>query len=293
MRGILSFMVAISLMPGTAVAQSLADGRAVQMIEMGNPLRFHPGQGRGTIATGARKIEGSSPPSFQIYLVGQPEAQQLPVSEAPTVNTQGEGMDARPPQTAIAAIEIPLWMRSGSVNLPFSSDACSHVAYRPSGLLDAEAERRRATHFGIMRDVACQYGIPVGLFDAMIISESQYDPFVVSPKGAFGLTQLMPLTAAELGVDRYDRLGNLRGGARYLRAQLDRYGAYHLALAAYNAGPGRIRKGAVPQIGETRRYVAQTLANWDRLVGRQEHGLITVTQPPQSVRRRIATVTSF
>ncbi|WP_306812593.1 lytic transglycosylase domain-containing protein [Sphingobium sp. CFD-2] len=105
----------------------------------------------------------------------------------------------------------------------------------------------------------------MGLFDAMIISESRYDPSAISPKGAFGLTQLMPTTAIEMGVDRYDRVQNLQGGARYLRTQLDRYGAYHLALAAYNAGPGRIRKGAVPRIAETQDYVSRTLANWRRL----------------------------
>lgn len=293
MRGILAFMAAFSLMPGTAIAHSLADGRAVQVMEMSNSSRFLSDQGVETIASGARKIEGLSQPPFQMYVLGQPAPQKPSVPEAPVVNAQDEGVDAHPRHDAITAIEIPLWMRSGPVNLPFSSGTCSNVAYRPSGFLKVEAERRRATHFGLMRDVACQYGIPVGLFDAMIISESQYDPFVVSPKGAFGLTQLMPLTAAELGVDRYDRLGNLRGGARYLRAQLDRYGAYHLALAAYNGGPGRIRNGVVPQIGETRRYVAQTLANWDRLAGMQEHALITVTPPPRPVLHRIATVTIF
>src|SRR3546814_1654056 len=65
----------------------------------------------------------------------------------------------------------------------------------------------------------------------------------------------MPGTAAQLGVDRYHVESNLRGGAKYLRRQLDRFGHYHLALAAYNAGPGRVRNGAVPRIPETRDYV--------------------------------------
>src|SRR3546814_4973266 len=99
-----------------------------------------------------------------------------------------------------------------------------------------------------MSNIACEHGIPVGLFDAMIIRESQYQPNIYSPKNAFGLTQLMPGTAAQLGVDRYHVESNLRGGAKYLRRQLDRFGHYHLALAAYNAGPGRVRNGAVPRI---------------------------------------------
>jgi hypothetical protein len=55
-----------------------------------------------------------------------------------------------------------------------------------------------------MANIACQYGIPVGLFDAMIIRESRYNAAIYSPKNAFGLTQLMPDTAAGLGVNRYD-----------------------------------------------------------------------------------------
>src|SRR3546814_1831010 len=93
----------------------------------------------------------------------------------------------------------------------------------------------RATYYGLIINIACEHGIPVGLFDAMIIRESQYQPNIYSPKNAFGLTQLMPGTAAQLGVDRYHVESNLRGGAKYLRRQLDRFGHYHLALAAYNA----------------------------------------------------------
>ena len=76
----------------------------------------------------------------------------------------------------------------------------------------------------MMSDIACQYGVPVGLFDALIIRESRYDPTIWSPKSAYGLTQLMPLTARGLGVDRYNVADNLRGGAKYLRTQLDRFG---------------------------------------------------------------------
>jgi hypothetical protein len=64
----------------------------------------------------------------------------------------------------------------------------------------------------MMSSIACEYGIPVGLFDAMIIRESGYKAGIYSPKNAFGLTQLMPGTAADLGVNRYDVEQNLRGG---------------------------------------------------------------------------------
>ena len=76
--------------------------------------------------------------------------------------------------------------------------------------------------------------------------------------GARGLAQLMPGTARDLGVDPDDPFANLEGGARYLREQIDRFdGDLERALAAYNAGPGRvIRAGGIPRIRETQHYVA-------------------------------------
>jgi len=120
-------------------------------------------------------------------------------------------------------------------------------------------------YYAMMSNIACTYGIPTDLFDALIMQESRYRPDALSPKNAFGLTQLMPGTALQLGVDRYSIDGNLHGGARYLRQQLDRFGQYDLALAAYNAGPGRIRSGRMPGIAETRTYVGNVLSNWSRL----------------------------
>lgn len=99
------------------------------------------------------------------------------------------------------------------------------------------------------------------LRDELIADESAYRPDAVSPAGAGGLTQLMPGTALELGVrDRFDPDENLRGGADYLARQLVRYGDLRLALAAYNAGPGRVaRLGRVPDFAETQAYVATVI----------------------------------
>lgn len=181
-----------------------------------------------------------------------------------------EGVMQELPAPASLATPIPLWMRGGYESAMPSSryvPSCSLPDYRPTGFLRADAEFRRASFYDKMSRVACEYGIPVGLFDAMIIRESRYRPDIYSPKNAFGLTQLMPGTAAALGVDRYNIEQNLRGGAKYLRQQLDRFGQYHLALAAYNAGPGRVRNGRVPQIAETLAYVDNVLFNWSRLSG--------------------------
>ncbi len=95
------------------------------------------------------------------------------------------------------------------------------------------------------------------LYRANIEIESAYNPRALSDAGAIGLGQLMPDTARVLGVDPHDPHQNLDGSARYLLMMLDRFGDSRLALAAYNAGPGRvIRAGGIPRIRETQLYVA-------------------------------------
>src|SRR3546814_2015702 len=79
----------------------------------------------------------------------------------------------------------------------------------------------------------------------------------------------MPGTAKQLGVDRYSLHGNLRGAARYLSWQLREFGRVDLALAAYNAGPGRVRSvRRVPRITETQNYVSKILTNWRAIESR-------------------------
>lgn len=96
------------------------------------------------------------------------------------------------------------------------------------------------------------------LFQAMIEAESSYNPTAVSPKGAYGLGQLMPDTARALGVDPQDMLQNLDGAARYLLAQLAEFQSVDLALAAYNAGPHRVVEySGVPPFSETKAYITR------------------------------------
>ena len=166
-------------------------------------------------------------------------------------------------------VRVPQWMRTGVSNpRNFSAfapmiRACGQKAYLPSTLLSATAEGRRKILFPLVQQAACEAGLPVSLMDAMLIQESGYNPAAVSVKGAFGLGQLMPGTARYLGVDRYDIRGNLNGAARYLREHLTEFGDASLALAAYNAGPGRVRKSrGVPNISETKDYVRSILRNW-------------------------------
>ena len=111
---------------------------------------------------------------------------------------------------------------------------------------------------------ATKYGIDPKLLTALVKQESGFDPNARSGTGAVGLTQLMPATAAALGVaDPTDPVQSLDGGARYLREQLDTFGGDSAkALAAYNAGPGAVQKyGGVPPYAETQNYVSTILAD--------------------------------
>lgn len=102
-----------------------------------------------------------------------------------------------------------------------------------------------------------QYGVPEAILFAVMGQESGGNARARSPVGAQGLMQLMPGTAAGLGVkDAWDPAQNIMGGAKYLRAQYDKFGSWTKALAAYNAGPGAVTKyGGVPPYAETKNYV--------------------------------------
>lgn len=120
-----------------------------------------------------------------------------------------------------------------------------------------------------IEQAARRHGLDPRLLAALVKQESGFRADARSHAGAMGLTQLMPGTARELGVDPRDPIANLDGGARYLSQQLDRFGSVPLALAAYNAGPGRVASaGGVPQISETQHYVRNVSSFYADLGGR-------------------------
>jgi soluble lytic murein transglycosylase-like protein len=111
---------------------------------------------------------------------------------------------------------------------------------------------------------AKKYGLDPALLAGLVKQESGFNPTAGSPAGARGLTQLMPGTAAGLGVTNVlDPVQSLEGGAKYLRQQLDAFGGdVTRALAAYNAGPGAVQRyGGVPPYAETQNYVRAVQAN--------------------------------
>jgi cell wall-associated NlpC family hydrolase len=114
----------------------------------------------------------------------------------------------------------------------------------------------------MITQAANEAGVPPALVKAVAKAESGFDPKATSGVGAQGLMQLMPGTARGLGVtDPYDPLQSLRGGAKYLRQMLDRFGGdYEKAIAAYNAGPGAVaRYGGIPPYAETQAYVPRVM----------------------------------
>lgn len=142
---------------------------------------------------------------------------------------------------------------------PVALDLAPGTFMPPPAKAEPEAT---AEYVALARQAAELYSLPVELVLAVIRVESGFNPRAVSRTGAMGLMQLMPATAAELGVTNpFDPRQNVFGGARYLRMLLNMFdGSVSLALAGYNAGSGAVRRaGKIPAIPETQRYVASVL----------------------------------
>lgn len=191
-------------------------------------------------------------------------AQAFTDTPAPAPADDSTAESLPPAGRSAATLPNPFVTRAvGIVPAIYNSASCGELAYQPDYSHGRGAEQRRRIIYPLVHQIACEQGLPIGLFDALIMQESGYNYAAVSRKGALGLAQLMPATARHLGANPYAMVENLRGGARYLREQLDRFGRYDLALAAYNAGPERVaRDGRVPFIAETLGYVRNISAKW-------------------------------
>jgi len=152
-------------------------------------------------------------------------------------------------------------------SLPGAGDEMPPVACAPVDL-PARLERMRAMGIDChIKDVAIRYGVSEDLIAAIIETESSFDPRAVSRRGARGLMQLMPATAALLGVgDPFDPRENIEAGVRHLRALMDRFdNDLPLVLAAYNAGEQAvIQYGGIPPYPQTRQYVSRILRRLNR-----------------------------
>lgn len=215
--------------------------------------------------------------SFQLIIPGQEEPAEAQGSLIPPNGVASElaaefaPTESPVPQPLREAINVPAWMRTERAGrAPFQvqefarqpAGNCAQSQYLPYVGLPASGEARRRIYYRDMAAAACEVGIPVELYDSLIVQESRYNPSALSPMGAIGMAQLMPGTARDLRVaNPWDVVENLRGGARYLRQQLDEFQAWHLALGAYNAGPGSIRRhGGIPPYRETTSYVRSIMS---------------------------------
>ncbi|MEJ2001292.1 MAG: lytic transglycosylase domain-containing protein [Maritimibacter sp.] len=156
-----------------------------------------------------------------------------------------------------AAFSNALKVLDGRAAQQYSSSVRLTPHYQPdSGVIPAYRGSYRGEYLASAREAARKYDVPEDLFLRLIQQESGWNPGAVSNKGALGLAQLMPDTAARLGADASDPLENLDAGARYLRAQYERFQSWQLALAAYNAGPEAVVKyDGIPPYEETQGYV--------------------------------------
>ena len=173
-----------------------------------------------------------------------------------------------PAASAQARAEEPRPTNTGGLSADSTSAPAPLVPAAPSPAPAGPIVAADVPHGPLIAVTARRYGLPAALFTALVWQESGFDERARSRSGARGLTQLMPGTARELGVRRvYDPVQNLDGGARYLRAQLLRFGDKRLALAAYNAGPGAVVKHrGIPPYAETRNYVRTILVLEQRLI---------------------------
>lgn len=153
-----------------------------------------------------------------------------------------------------------------SVMLPIPKGLNLKRFAAPATKNTAALSTRKQSYQLSVQQVAQRWGIDPALLDAVITVESGYNPQALSPKGAQGLMQLMPDTAARYGVtDRSDPLANLEGGARYLRDLLVMFnGDVTLALAGYNAGENAVIKAGnrIPAYAETQEYVVKVLEKY-------------------------------
>lgn len=133
-------------------------------------------------------------------------------------------------------------------------------------------------------EAAEKYGLDSNLLRAVIKCESDFNRLAVSRAGAQGLMQLMPDTARLVDVDDpFNAAQNLEGGARYLKYLLDSFDETRLALAAYNAGEGAVRRhGGIPPYAETRNYVKAVLSQYDRYCSLGTEGDIITSEDIQA-----------
>ncbi len=229
---------------GTPVA-SIADARPGDLVAFGSPVRhigIYVGDGRFLEAPRTGDVVKISPMRNDVTAIrrilpdeggassGAAALSRLGFQSRTATNT----VDLRSPRTPTA----------GSSPTGVDGPLPAGVPYRD-----------------LFESAASTYGIPSRLLAALAKEESGYRNDAVSSVGALGIMQFMPATARGMGIDPLDPAQAINGAARYLRAQIDRFGSTELALAAYSAGPSAVaRAGGVPPYTETRNAIRKVNA---------------------------------
>lgn len=188
-----------------------------------------------------------------LVLFASPAAADIPTIDGTVLQKRKEG------NGKIAAIEGVDQERLNN------NQSVTCALYRPARKDDpVAAANANPSIAGLVRRIAREEGVDENQFLALVYQESRFNPCAKSGAGAIGLAQLMPATAADLGVNPYSIEQNLRGGARYYKQQLERFhGNVALALAAYNSGAGNVETyGGIPPFRETQGYVADITQRW-------------------------------
>jgi soluble lytic murein transglycosylase-like protein len=193
-----------------------------------------------------QKISESSKPEFLLELEKQRKVSELPRASEPGK----EGIDKL---TSILQNANPQFFnKQSSHHIPHHNDQASikPKAFNLEDLIHKESTRK---------------GLDPDLVKAIIKAESNFNPRAESPKGAMGLMQLMPSTADSLGVENpFNPAQNIKGGTNYLKDLLRVFKDKDLAIAAYNAGPGAVKKhGGIPPYSETINYVKKVNEYYD------------------------------
>jgi soluble lytic murein transglycosylase-like protein len=169
--------------------------------------------------------------------------------------------------TSAALVLLGAALPAGAQVIEINDDGLTSISDGPTRMAITETEPAQPSADIASSDAfdrsAARNCLDPKLLRAVAYTESRGRPDAVSPKGARGVMQLMPRTAAALGVDPGSTESNIAGGAAYLAQQIGRFQSVPLGLAAYNAGPGAVvRWGGIPPYRETRAYVASVVRRW-------------------------------
>ncbi len=201
---------------------------------------------------------------------GVPGFRQMLAEEMRAGQTKGQGTAQDIPRPSEANAKKPSETPKTTPPTPDASATKQKLEAPPVSAAPSASENPIATgtsaladnaYIEKIREVAAKYGLDPKLVSAVAEVESGFSQDVVSSVGAVGVMQLMPETAASLGVDPNDAEQNIEGGAHYLRKMLDSFdGDIRKAVAAYNAGPEAVREyGGIPPYSETQHYVTSVL----------------------------------